>query len=47
VVIWVVQTVLATIGAPGNVSTIVRMVIVLIALLIIANRALPLIGAYT
>jgi hypothetical protein len=35
------------IGAPGNVAVIARMVIILIALLVIMQRALPLIGAYT
>lgn len=47
VIAWVVQTCLAMIGAPGNVNTIAKMIIVLIALLVIMQRALPLIGAYT
>lgn len=47
VVIWVAQTVIAMLGAPANISTIVRLIVILIALLVIMNRALPFIGAYT
>lgn len=47
VVIWVMQTVLAMLDVPANVLTVARMIIILIALLVIVNRALPLIGAYT
>ena len=47
IVIWVMQTVLGMLTVPANVSTIARMIIILIALLVIINRALPLIGAYS
>ncbi len=47
IVDYVVGLVLGMIGAPGNVRLIARAIIMLLALLIIVNKALPFIGAYT
>lgn len=44
VCIWAVETILGTIGVPGPIATIAKVIIILIALLMIAQRLLPLAG---
>ena len=44
VCIWAIETMLATFGAPAPLATVARVIVVLIALLLIAQRLLPLAG---
>jgi hydrogenase-4 membrane subunit HyfE len=46
VCIWVFDTIIGMMGAPGNISVIAKMIIILIALLLIVSHASPFIGQY-
>lgn len=43
---WALSKLLAAFGVPGNIITIAQVVIILIALLVIVQRAWPLVSSY-
>lgn len=47
VVIWALDTILGTFGAPAKVAVICRVVVILVALLVIIQRLIPLTAQFT